>query len=67
TVTDSLKDVLPNSKYTFTATFPNGSKDTSGASFSQKWSFHPSLLGSYRLDVSDSSGRTAMLMKSRDN
>lgn len=67
TITDSLKDVLPNSKYTISATFPNGSKESSGASFARSWSFHPSLIGSYRLDVSDSSGRTATLMKSRDN
>lgn len=67
TVTDALRDVLPNSKYTITATFPNGSKDTSGASFSRSWSFFPSLIGSYRIDASDSSGRTAYMMKARDN
>lgn len=66
-VTDSLKDVLPNTKYTFTATFPNGSKDTSGASFARRWSFFPSLIGSYKIEVADSSGRTAYLMKTRDN
>jgi hypothetical protein len=67
TVTDSLKDVLPNTQYTITATFPNGSKDTSGRITGRSWSFHPSLIGSYRIDASDSSGRTAYLMKARDN
>lgn len=67
TVTDSLKDVLPNGKYTITATFPNGSKESSGLMFSRSWSFHPALIGSYRIDAGDSSGRTVSMTKARDN
>ena len=53
--------------YAVTATFPDGSQAVSGNLYARSWSFAPSLIGAYRIEAVDASGRTASMTKSREN